>query len=78
MTPSNDVETIRCLLCQGVICYTADDDARYMEDNWYCIFIGTKNSFSVVEFFKANYCIFSYFLIIGVVDHGAKIKKLRF
>jgi hypothetical protein len=54
MTPSNDVETIRCLLCQGVICYTADDDARYIVKIT-DIFIGTKDSFSNVEIFKAKW-----------------------
>ena len=29
MTPSNEVNTIRCLLCRGVVCFTPEDDSRW-------------------------------------------------
>jgi len=31
MTPLGETETIRCLLCRGVVCYSADDDSRYKD-----------------------------------------------
>jgi len=31
MSPSSEVETIRCLLCRGVVCFSAEDDSRYKD-----------------------------------------------
>jgi len=31
MTPGSEVETIRCLLCRGVVCFSPQDDSRYKD-----------------------------------------------